>query len=145
MPQATATTENFILHLTGAFNAQLLKTGICIWETAQQSSIDSWQAQQKNNLQPHLIIALQFTNSVIRQFMEGLKILNINTAIKTTKQHIILQHGPSIIEQSVAIRLELLHYLASTQNNIQTELWLYEVINNLADISGLIQALYKQC
>lgn len=136
--------KNFIVNLIGNLNSLLLKTGICTWEKIEYSSIDKWQFQQQSNLQDDLLLALQFTNLIIRQFIESLKILNLDQNITIETHNIALSHANNIIQQSVDIRLELLDYIKKHENILQTELWLYEIINNLSNLSGFLQSLIRK-
>ena len=143
MPITIACQEDIIVNLTGCLNSTLLKTGICIWEQLQSKSIDKLKSLHPSTQNNEFLLALQFTNSVISQFIAGCKVINIDTNIQQAQQTILIKYAKTIIEQSVEIRLELLNYAKQQSCQPSLELWVYELINSLSNISGLMQSIQR--
>lgn len=131
--------KDFIVELLAELNGLIFKTGISIWDKPQFRSVDAWESKFDRTKNDDLSISIQFTTSLLRQFHAGLSAVIIDKNLKSEQAEKILIFGPDIVKQSVSIRLEILSFLHITGDNLEQELWLYELMNNLQDLSGLIQ------
>lgn len=142
------TNYNGIIKILGEFSNCLILSGVCIWENIIYRSIDHLQLRQGqlvNNANNDIISVLQHTNAVIRQFCEGVteSYSNINVG-GNRRDQLIYNNGQNIVDLSVKVRLELLSFMVEYELSIITELWIYEVVRNLGDLSELLQDRINQ-
>jgi hypothetical protein len=127
--------KQYLQDLITSFTLKLISSGVCVWDNLQESSLDTWQAQQAKNPDDETILILQFSTSSIRRFIEG---------IEFNSTRISPQFAESIISNTDEIRLELNDYIRSTAKSVNVELWVYELITVLSDLSGYIQNLLRK-
>jgi len=127
--------NKYLQDIITSFNLKLVSSGVCVWDNLQESSLDAWQAQQAKNPDDETILILQFSASSIRRFIEG---------IEFNSTRISPQFAESIISNTVEIRLELNDYIRNTAKSVSVELWVYELITALSDLSGYIQNFLRK-
>ena len=138
--QQQTTAENHIIDLLSDLNIILLRTHICTWETVNFMSINPWEFQNKRVKDNEMIIALQFSNSVLRQFCEGITKVTYDRKELHKKEQVIKLYSQKIIDTSLFIRLECFKYLQHYSNPSHIGLWLYEIMNSLSHISEIMQS-----
>ena len=127
--------NKYLQNAITSFTLKLVSSGVCVWDNLQESDLDTWQSQQATTADDEAILILQFSSSSIKRFVDG---------IDFNAERISLQFCEYIVQATDEIRLELDEYVRGKNKSISVELWVYDLIAALADLSGYIQNLLRK-